>query len=171
MPFFETSSTKVELRRDVVILDTNVLYAAFNVGDSKHEDSRTYIDVPAQLIVPMPVIVETWGLLVGRDNDWEGGFSFLRWIIDPSSGVVVIHECSDVSNIHALASSLRIDCVDAAILHLADDITKQCKLSPACVIATYDTRDFFQSLKDRSFGVTLLDMHTLDETEFNPASY
>lgn len=165
MPFFEVASANIELNRDVVILDTNVLYAAFSEADAMHMDSKTYLEVPSQFIVPMPVIVETWGLLVGRDKRWESGFELLQWIIDPRSGVVVITHCESVADIHSLASKLHIDCVDATILHLADRISKECHLNPPCTVATYDTRDFFQSMRYYRFKLTLLDLRTGDSMD------
>jgi predicted nucleic acid-binding protein len=167
MPFFEIESEKVELRRDVVVLDTNVLYAAFKDDDFRHEDSLAYLEVPKQFVLPMSVIVETWGLLVGKAHLWQSGFAFLQWIIDPSSGVVVIHNCGAIADIHNLAAALRIDCVDATILYLADKITRQCRLKPSCIVATYDTRDFLRSLSHYPFALQLLDVTTLDYTEFD----
>lgn len=165
MPSFEVAAASIELSRDVVILDTNVLYAAFNEGDSNHLDCKTYLDLPSQLIIPMSVVVETWGLLVGRDKRWDSGFDMLQWIIDPRSGVVVITQCESITGIHSLASQLHIDCVDATILHLADRISKECRLNPPCTVATYDTRDFFRSMLKYHFKLTLLDLRTGDSTE------
>jgi predicted nucleic acid-binding protein len=167
MPFFEIESEKFELRRDVVVLDTNVLYSAFKDDDFRHEDSRAYLEVAMQFVLPMSVIVETWGLLVGKANLWQSGFAFLQWIVDPSSGVIVIHHCEGIADIHNLAASLHIDCVDATILYLADKITRQCGLKPSCIVATYDTRDFFRSLEYYPFALQLLDVTTLDYTEFD----
>ena len=167
MPIFEPTSAKIELNRDVVILDTNVLYAAFSDTDQRHEEARIYLDDPIQLIVPMPVVIETWGLLVGRDNRWDDGFEFLSWMIDPRSGVVIITHCDDMAEIYRLASRIHIDCVDATILLLADRISKECHLNPPCKVATYDTRDFFNSLRYDRFKLTIVDMRTGDMVELD----
>src|SRR5574337_1564532 len=113
MPLFTIPEVVHDLRREAVMLDTNVIYGAFSPGDSRHGDCLAYLDIEEQYVVPLPVVIETWGLLVGRDNDWESGLRFLAWLNDPSSGVVVVNHTEDIRSIQRLAKSARVDCVDA----------------------------------------------------------
>src|SRR5690242_13372750 len=113
MPLFTVYEVKLELSRLAVMLDTNVVYAAFSAGDFRHDDSVTFLQLGNQYVLPLPVIIETWGLLVGRDANWRAGFEFLEWLQDPKSGVVVINHTESFDKIKALASSIHIDCVDA----------------------------------------------------------
>jgi predicted nucleic acid-binding protein len=167
MPLFTISEVTHDLHRRAVLLDTNVVYAAFSPSDSRHGDTVAYLELEEQFVLTLPVIVETWGLLVGRDRDWTAGLKFLRWIDDPSSGVVVVNHAENMTTVQAVAASAHVDCVDATILLLADQITRQCGYAPWFRVATYDTRDFWRSLKAAKLRFTLVDLNSLDEIELS----
>lgn len=168
MPRFEIPTSSVELHRRAVMLDTNVVYAAFAIDDAKHNDSRAYLEMEDQYLLPLPVIVETWGLLVGRSGNWTAGFSFLSWIIDPRNNVVVVNHSEDIASIRYLAESLRLDCVDATMIYLADKISRECGYAQGFRIATFDTADFLKSLSlDRKFRFSLVDLNSLEDLEFS----
>jgi predicted nucleic acid-binding protein len=167
MPLFTIPESVFDLHRRAAILDTNVVYAAFNNEDARHDDCVAYLDIEDQYLVPLSVVVETWGLLVGRDRNWEGGFEFLRWINDPSSGVIVLNHCESMARIQALARSVHIDCVDATILYLADQISRECGYAPGIRVATYDTADFLRSMKASKFNLTIFDLRTLDDIDLS----
>lgn len=167
MPIFTIPEAGFDLHRRSVMLDTNVVYAAFSKTDSRHDDCVAYLELEEQYLLPLPVIIETWGLLVGRDRNWSAGFEFLRWMSNPRSAVVVINHSESMTRIRELATSLRVDCVDATILYLADHISRQCGYSRGFRIATYDTADFLKSLKAFKFSFTLVDLNSpFDEIEF-----
>jgi predicted nucleic acid-binding protein len=167
MPIFTIPDTVFDLHRRAVMLDTNVVYAAFNQQDARHEDSLAYLELEEQYLLPMSVIVETWGLLVGRDRNWNAGFDFLGWINDPRSGVVVINHAESVVRIRELSTSVHVDCVDATILYLADQISRECGYASGFRIATYDTADFLKSLKVAKLRFTLFDLNSFEEIELS----
>jgi predicted nucleic acid-binding protein len=165
MPIFTISEVVLDLHRRAVMLDTNVVYAAFSKDDSRHGDCLAYLDLEEQYLLPLSVVVETWGLLVGRDRNWDSGLRFLSWLNNPSSSVVVVNHSESMARIHDLARSMRVDCVDATILYLADRISKQCGYAPGIRVATYDIADFLRSLKAYKFSFTLFDLRSLDPIE------
>ena len=167
MPLFTIPERVFDLHRRAAMLDTNVVYAAFSEVDSRHGDCLAYLELEEQYLLPLSVVVETWGLLVGRDRNWDAGFEFLRWITDPSSGAVVLNHSESMAKIHALARSVHVDCVDATILYLADQISRECGYDPGLRVATYDTADFLRSLKASKFNLTIFDLRTLDDIELS----
>lgn len=167
MPLFTIPESIFDLHRRAVMLDTNVVYAAFSKSDARHEDSLAYLEMEEQYLLPLSVIVETWGLLVGRDRNWNAGFLFLQWINDPRSAVLVVNHSENIARIRELAASLRIDCVDATILFLADQISRECGYARGFRIATYDTADFLRSLSAFKFTFSLFDLNSLEEIELS----
>ncbi len=78
--------------------------------------------------IPVPVIVETWGNLVGRFQEYDSGFRFLDWL--QNNNVIIIPEaCSGIDDTNTLMKKLNVDIVDALILNLANNISTVCKLS------------------------------------------
>jgi len=167
MPSFTIREVVLDLHRDAVMLDTNVVYAAFSTSDSRHRDCLAFLDLAPQFLLTLPVIVETWGLLVGRDGNWEAGFEFLGWINNPSSGTVVVNHAESMDKIQELARSVHVDCVDATILYLAHEISNQCSYAPGFAIATYDVADFLRSLKSFRFKLRIIDLRSLDEIDLS----
>ena len=166
MPVFSIQESTFDLHRRAVMLDTNVLYAAFDENDQNHELSKTYLEMEEQYVVPLTVVIETWGMLVGRNRDWDAGLRLLEWIINPRSGAVVINHCKNVEEIRQVAVAVRIDCVDATILLLADEITRHCGYARGIRIATFDTADFLRAKRLDKFQFALFDMNSSHDIEF-----
>ncbi len=146
MPIYSISPHEFDFSRSVFLPDTGVLVAAFWPRDPRHADARTFLfEIPtSQLIIPISVVVETWGLLVGssRIKSREAGVEFLRWLSDPGKVMLIPNPVGRAPQTWDLVRSLYVDCVDAILMDLADEITEQCKLKPPIIIITYDTRDF-----------------------------
>ena len=163
MLIYSVDRREVAIARRAIILDTNVTYAAFWPEDSRHEASQFIIEIGDQLILTEAVIIETWGMLVGRGRRWDRGLAFLGWVNNPGSGVLVVQRGEQFSSIRELSNALRVDCVDAILLFLADHVSQSCALDPPIRVATFDTSDFFRCRVARGFKMTLLDMNTLEE--------
>jgi|SRR5208337_343170 len=158
-----SSSSTYALSRDVTIVDTNVLLAAFWPDDSRHEDTKTFLfEIATSVIIPVPVLVETWGILVGRSKRWDCGLKLLAWIVNPGSCVTVIDRSEPVGGVQALIESAHIDCVDAYIAHLADDVTEICDFDPPIRVATYDTGDFVLCRVNHHIRLRVWDLNSLD---------
>lgn len=155
----------VDLSRRAVLIDTNVLVAAFWPDDPLYEDTRTFLFevVEGQLIVPMSVVVETWGMLVGSNKCWDEGIELLTWLNEPGNVTLIPQHVEHSISVKNMVSSVHIDCVDASLMYLADEVSEQCDLKPPILIATYDTADFVRCLVSHKlrFGVYFPD--TLDK--------
>lgn len=168
MPIYRPSRFEYEVSRRAIILDTCVLVAAFDSRDQRHEDTNAFLDlvVEDQLIVPWSVIIETWGMLVGRGKRWDSGYRFLTWLGDTSKVTVILQDVESFDSIKDMVKTARVDCVDAAAMQLGHGITEQCNLRPSIRIATYDTGDFLKCISSLRLKITLFDLNTMDEEEY-----
>lgn len=167
MPTYHPNPLKCEVSRRAIILDTCVLVAAFDPRDQRYDDANTFLDlVEDQLIVPLSVIVETWGMLVGRGKRWDSGIRFLSWLGDPTKVTLILHDVESFDAIRDMVNISRIDFVDAAAMKLGHGITERCNFRPPIRIATYDTGDFLRCISSFRVKITLLNPNTLDEEEY-----
>lgn len=69
MPIYQPPHNEISISRRSIFVDTNVLYAAFKENDDvQKQDALTFLDLGADLLIIVPVIIETWGMLVGKDR-------------------------------------------------------------------------------------------------------
>jgi predicted nucleic acid-binding protein len=164
MPIYQMSSFELDFSRRALLLDTNVLVAAFWPEDSKHNNAKEFIFEfwEGEFIVPISVVVETWGMLVGKRRGWEWGFELLTWLNNPGNVTLIPQHVDHASLVRDTARAMHIDCVDALLMYLADEVSEQCDLNPPIQIATYDTSDFVRCLLAYKFRIGLLNPDTLD---------
>jgi predicted nucleic acid-binding protein len=166
MPEYRIAETVLDIARNAILLDTNVLVAAFYQGEAEgRRDNAQFIlnEWERPLLVPSAVIIEAWGFVVGGRKDWDGGAALLTWLNEPGRAVIVPPFRADVYETQQLIHELSIDCVDAMLAELATNITEQCELSPALPIATFDTSDFFRMLGRRGLRLSVFDMRTMED--------
>ena len=145
MPDFEIGATTFDISRDAVILDSNLLIEAFLTNSPRKTESLYFLEqFPHQWVIPIGVVVETWGFIVGKNDDWIGGGNFLSWINTPSTNIVVIGHDGVLVDERNFIDSLQIDCVDSMIVTLATRIFHTCNFGSPVPIATWDTRDFYR---------------------------
>lgn len=158
MPDYLIDETVIEISRRSTLVDTNILVAAFcreeEIGRQEYAQSLLH-QGDEQILVAYEVMVEAWGVMVGKNKDRGAGCTMLRWINDVGQPVVVIPPAHrrEIGRTRELVEALGVDCVDAMLADLATDISRVCDLRPTIAIATFDTRDFTRLAK--SFGVTL----------------
>ena len=125
---YDAPHCSIKLNPYAIFVDTNVWVSAFDPNDLKHDYAQYFLeDTQGPILVPICVVVETWGMLVNRPTYsvdkqilWERGIAFLAWLADPGHNVRLIPEINDSANyIIDLSRSLHIDCVDAMLAHLA----------------------------------------------------
>lgn len=163
MPTFRISQSELEVHRTATIVDTNVLLAAFWPDDSHHLDCQTFLfDLAEEVVIAVPVLVETWGLLVGKAKRWDCGLKLLEWLASPASSVVLIDRAKDLPTVGELIGKLHVDCVDAYLVHLAHDLSKECAFEPPITVATYDTGDFMRCRLQYSFRLRLWDLNSFE---------
>lgn len=165
MPTFKILPYELDISREAALLDTNVLFAAFSQRDQKRQNAREFLfDVwENELLVPIPVLIETWGLLVGRNKDWESGMELLNWINSPGTAVTLLPQHANHSVlVRDIIARMRIDCVDATLIYLANEFTVQCSLAPPIRIVTYDTSDFLRCIPIYKLRASVLNPDTLE---------
>src|ERR1700683_5368049 len=91
MPLNKFLGNEIEIRRDATIIDTNVLVAAFWPEDARYADTREFLfEMADEVIVAVPVVVETWGMLVGKAKRWDCGLELLNWLTNPGNEVILV---------------------------------------------------------------------------------
>jgi len=68
MPEYKIAETVLDIARNAILLDTNVLVEAFSEQDNsaRQEYAEYFFDqLERPLLVPTVVLVEAWGVLVG----------------------------------------------------------------------------------------------------------
>lgn len=139
MPLYRVDECIIEIARDAVLLDTNVLVALFLQDDDYHGDTEVFFEMNNyQWLIPVVVVVETWGLLHARTKSLSAGQLLFDWLNTPGQRIVVLPQSEKLEKDHELLKALYLDCVDAMIANLAHEITTQCNLVPALPIATFD---------------------------------
>jgi hypothetical protein len=163
MPIYTVPPYQNDLRRDAMILDTNVLVAAFCPRDQHHEDARWFIDEwPEPFLVPITVLVETWNMIVGSYKCWSGGIDFLLWLRTPGNAQLLPQDIAPFDGVTRTISTIHVDCVDAFVSSLADGISRQCKFNPYIRVATYDTTDLMKCREEGSLQLMIFDMRSFD---------
>ncbi len=113
-----------QLSRNLVIVDTNVLVAAFLPGDQNYEMAQLLFDrdFAENILIPTSVIVETWGMLTRRERDYQVRRDFLIWLTNPGSGVIPVLDDAEFELTAEQMKKERIDCVDVLLLRLATQL-------------------------------------------------
>lgn len=176
MPTFVDGGSTFELNRAAMLIDTNVLVAAFSPEEGrKHDDALGLIDNPdlydvAQWLIPMFVIVEAWGMLT-RNGNREGGYEMIRWLNDPGNPVAFCRYATEDEDrdppisLQRVVQALNVDVVDTLILAMAEEMTRQCDLKPPVQLATFDYRDFPRLKRALGARVRIFDMNSMQLDE------
>lgn len=160
MPNYEIGSKIFEIARDAVITDSNLLIEAFWQNAPKQKESIYFLDeFEHQWIIPIGVVVETWGFIVGKEKDWVGGSNFLGWLNTPGKNLIVIGHNGEIIDERVIIESLQVDCVDSMIVTLATKIFRECGFEKPIPIATWDTRDFFRLGGREEIKIQVYDLH------------
>ena len=168
MPIYQLPAFQIDFNREALITDTCVLVSVFYSRDSKHTDARTFLfEVwEGDILIPASVIIETWGMLVGSYKNWDAGFEFLNWLTNPANPIFLLPQGIDhIGTIHKITGEgeRHIDCVDAFIMYLANELTQQCNFRPPVRIATYDFGDFIHGFQKHKLRFRLINPNTLDK--------
>jgi predicted nucleic acid-binding protein len=161
VPTFRVSDATYEISRGAVVLDTNVLVHGFKPDEKYHESARLFLDeFDNDFVVPVAVLIETWGMLVGKNKDHRAGMNVLRWVNTPGRAVLLPQQVDRANAIESLISQVHVDVVDALVYQLATDISKQMSGGPSIRVATYDTADFWKCVNAHGVKIDILDMRS-----------
>lgn len=168
MPTFQLDAITLEIARDSLLVDSNVLVAAFLPGEpqGRKETALSILEASGRpILVPIVVVVESLGFIIGSRKQSTAGMKVLAWVNTPGNATLIPAYRSDVHETYRLMDRLAIDCVDAMLAELATEITASCVLRPAMSIATFDTRDFGRMTKKDGLNLSIYDLQSLDEYE------
>ncbi len=167
MPHFTFEATQVLITPNSVLVDTNVLVAAFQKKEENNFNADYFLNerYDLELLIPIVVIVEAWGFLVGARGNWGSGYSLLSWLNTPGKATIITQK-AELSLEHEVVTSLgkRIDCVDAMISRLAMEISVSCNLRRSIPIATFDTSDYYLISERHNLNLRVFDMNVVDQT-------
>jgi len=165
MPAKEYSSERLSISRQAVFLDTNVLFAAFWDEDEKHKMAKYFLEVfTDEIVVPIPVIIECWGLIVGSKKRRDRGLAVLDWVQNPGNATLMPATPELLGRSHTFCRRFCIDLVDAFLVSLADEFSARYQIKPAIRIVTFDNRDFFKciGLRRDNLKIRLMNPETRD---------
>lgn len=165
MPIWAVPEHLHDVPRDIALLDTNVLVAMFNENDERHGDAIAAVDIGEfRWAVCKPSIVEAWNLLVGRVKRPDFAYNMMVWLLTPGNVIFINDGGQKVETLHSYSSRHHVDIVDAALLDLADKLTRQCGIVPSVHVATYDAADFLRLFGNPDISFNVYDMRDLSST-------
>jgi predicted nucleic acid-binding protein len=84
---YALDSFELVVSPNMVMVDTNVLIAAFiPSGDGQHETAKAFLELWGEsgiALVPVPVLIEAWGFIVGSRKNRAAGIAMIEWALDP----------------------------------------------------------------------------------------
>jgi predicted nucleic acid-binding protein len=163
VPLYQIPNIEIDISRAALLLDTNVLVARFYPKDQWHENASEFIDEwDDPFVVPIGVLIEAWGWLVGSRKHREGGEQLLTWVADPGTASLMPQETHYFGEAHDLIKAVYVDCVDALLSCLGNNISRTSFLDTDIVIATYDTQDIYKCRQRGGLRVQILDLRSFD---------
>lgn len=169
MPEFAIEARSVDISRRAVVLDTNVLVAAFCDEEQYHDEAKDFLeqpeayeDAPDQMLVPSAVAVETWGMIVGRGGRRDRGERLVEWLLNPGGALLMPEWNRLVEMGCALCKAAGIDIVDGVLFTMAHVLTQTLSISPPLRVATFDSRDYVRCGPASRFrlSVRMLDLRS-----------
>ena len=141
MPEYRVSEQVFEISRQFALLDTNVLVHRFAERESHHSDMVDMFSMSSyQWIISFAVVQEAWSMILSRGGK-QAAAEYYTWLLNPGSNLVLVPINDYLLGNLEVYNRFGVDCVDGALLKLAEDIGKKCNLK--CIIATYDSKDFY----------------------------
>jgi predicted nucleic acid-binding protein len=143
---YSLNSFELVMAPSMVMVDTNVLVSAFIASnEGQHDTAIAFLTLLGEVglaLVPIPVLIEAWGMIVGSRKNVPAGLELLRWATDRQVVQLIPGDATHAPEVAAIAKQYRVDMVDAWILYLVTDMHTRCNLNERVRIATFDTTDF-----------------------------
>lgn len=164
MPVYQSSQFELDFSRNVILIDTGVVYAAFSERDQRKESAQAFLALwDGDILISASVVVETWGLLVGRDRDWDRGIEFIEWMQKLGNRVFLLpQEVDQFHAVYSIMTTVHISVVDSFNANTAHRITNECAMKPFLTIATYDFGDYLKARQKCSAHLNLIDPDSFD---------
>lgn len=164
MPIYQSFQFEIDFSRNVLLIDTGVVYAAFSEDDQRKESAQAFLELwDGDILITASVVVEAWGMLVGRDGHWDRGVEFLSWLQNPGHRVFLLpQEVNEFARVFEIVSGIHISCVDSLMARSAHCITEHCSMNPYLQVATYDIGDYLKARSHFNLRFNVIDPDTLD---------
>lgn len=164
MPIYSVPEFSFDVNRRAVMLDTNILVAAFTESDEYHETAAVFLrDWSDPFIIPISVLVECWGMLAGSFKNWHAAMRLYEWSASPGNATIFPQEILSHELTIEMLRSTRVDSVDALIARMAHDISTQCSLNPPLTIATLDTGDIIKCRVEFDLKIDIFDLRSFEK--------
>ena len=164
MPIYNSPTFSHDINRQAVMLDTNILVAAFRRHDDFHEVAIYFLNEwPDPFIIPISVLVECWGMLEGSYKNRQAAIDLYKWASSPGNATIFPQESATFNLSLDIINEVRVDSVDALIAQLAHDISIQCQLNPPLKIVTLDTKDIIKCRVQFNLNIGIFDLRSYDE--------
>jgi predicted nucleic acid-binding protein len=167
MALYQISAFEAEINRRAVLLDTNVLCAAFDPSDNWHQDADTFLELCEDpFFVSMEVVVEAWGLLAGARKRRLEALNLMLWLNNPGKVSLLPQQPHFLGGAYDLMNSVGVDCVDALLSRLAHDVSTQSFPGTDMAIATYDVPDMVNCKYKQGLRIRIIDLRSGDLAEY-----
>lgn len=171
MALYQITAFETDINRRAVLLDTNVLCAAFDPRDSLYESADAFLELCEDpLFVSMEVVVEAWGLLAGARKRRVEALNLMRWLNNPGRVSLLPQQPHFLGGAYELMNSVGVDCVDALLSRLADDVStrsfKSTNMATDMAIATFDVPDMVSCKNKQGLRVRIIDLRSGDIAEY-----
>ncbi len=167
MALYQIMAFETDINRRAVLLDTNVLCAAFDPRDSLHDSADAFLELCEDpLFVSMEVVVEAWGLLVGARKRRIEALNLMQWLNNPGRVSLLPQQPHFLGGAYELMNSVGVDCVDALLSRLADDVSTRSFRTTDMAIATFDVPDMVTCKYKQGLRVRIIDLRSGDVAEY-----
>ncbi len=161
MARYTPTPSSVDVGHDDVILDTSVFIAALDVNDRYHSTARGFLDTyDTPFVVPIPVVVETWGVLVGSRKRRDLGEQLLDWLEVPGNARLLTSDHSPNPSVFEVIRKVKVDYVDVKVSIVGHMMSDTLAGKPWPAIATTDTAHFLRCMRAFSLQFRLYDVRT-----------
>lgn len=144
MPSHQIAGSSFDVSRRGVLVDTNVVVAAFSPGERFHERARFLLmEANERLYLPASVLAESWGMLAGSKGRRDHAVEMLAWLLEDMNVLLVPDEAL-VDAVTETVNRCHVDVVDSLVSLLAARISRSCSLRPPLRVATMDTGDYWR---------------------------
>ena len=165
MPSWLVPQREYEVPRNIALLDTNVLISMFDRADARCADTWAAIDLGSyHWAVTHGNMIEAWNFLVGKVKRLDYAYDMMKWLLTPGSVLTIGDALEDIKIADRYSRTFGVDIVDAALMDIADRLTKDCAINPPVHVATYDVRDFLRWFGRSDLSFNVYDMRDLSST-------
>ncbi len=150
MPYHTIESQQLFLHDKCMITDTNLLTSAILPSELHHSSSKEFLETFSSeydFIIPVEVLIETWGLISGKTGRIDLALELYNWVASPGNATVVYLGNEFYNASKRISEEVEVDIVDSILIYSSQTLAASCRLANPIPIATYETRDFIKYVR------------------------